>query len=58
LSIAVGAVLVGIWPYQVIMGLSATGCAAAALLMVGLSGSSSLATRSAHLLGSDSPDRR
>lgn len=36
-SIAVGAVLVGIWPYQIILGVSAAGCALAALLMALLS---------------------
>jgi MFS family permease len=33
-SIALGAVLVGIWPYQAIFAVSAVGCAAAALLMI------------------------
>ncbi|MGI3780957.1 MAG: MFS transporter [Janthinobacterium lividum] len=33
-SIALGAVLVGIWPYQLILALSAAGCAAAAILMI------------------------
>jgi MFS family permease len=33
-SIAVGAVLVGLWPYQVIIGLTALGCAAAACFML------------------------
>ena len=36
-SIAGGAVLVGIWPYQAILAVSAVGCAAAALLMIILS---------------------
>ena len=33
MSIALGAVLVGLWPYQLILALSAVGCAAAALVM-------------------------
>lgn len=33
-SIAAGAVLVGIWPYEAILAVSAVGCAAAALLMI------------------------
>ena len=33
-SIAVGAVLVGVWPYQAILGVSAVGCVAAALSML------------------------
>ena len=39
-SIATGAVLVGLWPYQVILALSAAGCALAALLMLHWSRSS------------------
>lgn len=33
-SIAAGAVLVGLWPYQLILGLAAVGCVAAALSML------------------------
>ncbi|HEU5483953.1 MAG TPA: MFS transporter [Microlunatus sp.] len=33
-SIAVGAVLVGLWPYQVIIGITALGCAAAAFFLL------------------------
>ncbi len=33
-SIAAGAVLVGLWPYQLILGLSAVGCVVAALSML------------------------
>lgn len=33
-SIAIGAVLVALWPYQAILGISATGCAIAALLLI------------------------
>ena len=33
-SIAVGAVLVGVWPYQAILAVSAVGCVAAALSML------------------------
>lgn len=33
-SIAVGAVLVGVWPYQVILGVAASGCVIAALTML------------------------
>ena len=33
-SIAVGAILVGVWPYQVILGITAVGCVAAALSML------------------------
>jgi MFS family permease len=33
-SIAVGAVLVGVWPYQVILGITAVGCVLAALSML------------------------
>jgi MFS family permease len=33
-SIALGAVLVGVWPYQVILGITAVGCVLAALSML------------------------
>ena len=33
-SIAVGAILVGVWPFQVILGITAVGCVAAALSML------------------------
>lgn len=36
-SIALGAVLVAVWPYQAILGISATGCAVAAMLLIVMS---------------------
>lgn len=53
LSIAIGAVLVGIWPYQVILCLSAAGCAIAAVLMIVLSGWSPLRAGSPRLVRTD-----
>ncbi|RYZ27932.1 MAG: hypothetical protein EOP01_07105 [Propionibacteriaceae bacterium] len=40
-SIAVGAVLVGLWPYQAVLALSAAGCAVAVVLMLTLARPSS-----------------
>ncbi len=42
-SIALGAVLVGVWPYQVILGVAAVGCVIAALTMLPARGALSAA---------------
>ena len=47
-SIALGAVLVAVWPYELILAISAAGCAAAALLLVVMPRASSFPETSPH----------